>query len=165
MIRLVCSSTVLYKQGQIAGIVDLRILHQQDHLHQSKLGIILHIYLVLQVLHHGEEDAGVAIPHKKTVDVDSARIGLLEGRDFPVIVQQDIDGDVGEITFHPGRHLHGGHLVGPDHQDHQVEMPGIELFNGLVIVAKPRSPGAWRSGSAGNTLPGYVPRNVPPSQC
>ncbi len=134
----------IVEQGQITGIVNLGVLHQQDHLHQSQLRIILHIHLILQVLHHGKEYTRIAVPYEKLVDITQGRIGLLEGRYLPVVVQQNIDGNIRKIASDPGRDLHGGHLVGPYHQNHHVEMTRVELLDGLIIGRNPGYP--WHGG-------------------
>ena len=47
---------------------------------------------------------------------------LLKPRDLPVIIEQGINGYIGEILLHLATDLYRCMPVSPDHQDHHVKM-------------------------------------------
>ena len=109
------------QQGQIAGVVADRVLHQQDHPHQADLGVLDRIDLVLDVLDHGQEYLRVPVPHEDLVQIGEPVPLLGDQGDLGVVVQQQQDGNIRIDLPDTAAQLERADLIDAHGQDHHVE--------------------------------------------
>jgi hypothetical protein len=116
---------------QVSRVVVDRVLHEEDHAHESDAGVFEHVHAVFDVLDHREEHLGVPVPDEDAIEACAVFVSFGEQRELVVVVQQEQHREVGSLLLDAVPELERRHLIDTHRQDdHVVAMP-LQHLEGL----------------------------------